>query len=102
MNKYDVVVIGGGVIGCSASYYLSRRGQKVLLIEKKDHAQGSAGATDGVVSYHTKKPGKQMDLAVQSMKLFKSLPDDLQENIEYEENCGGFQAAEDKDQWDML
>lgn len=102
MRKYDVIVVGGGVIGCSVAYYLSRRGQKVLLVEKKDHAQGSAGATDGVVSYHTKKPGKQMDLAVQSMKLFKSLSDDLQEDIEYEENCGGFQAAEDKDQWDML
>lgn len=102
MSKHDVIVIGGGVIGCSVAYYLSRRGQKVLLIEKKDHAQGSAGATDGVVSYHTKKPGKQMDLAVQSMKLFKTLPEDLQENIEYEESCGGFQAAEDKDQWDML
>ncbi len=102
MNKYDVIVIGGGVIGCSVAYYLSKRGQKVLLIEKKDHAQGSAGATDGVVSYHTKKPGKQMDLAVQSMKLFKTLPDDLQDDIEYEESCGGFQAAENKEQWDML
>ena len=102
MNRYDVIVIGGGIIGCSVAYYLSRRGQKVLLLEKDDHAQGSAGATDGVVSYHTKKPGRQMDLAVQSMELYKTLADELQEDIEFVPNCGGMQPAEDKTQWDML
>lgn len=102
MNKYDIIVVGGGIIGCSVTYYLSKLGKKVLLLEKKDHAQGSAGATDGVVSYHTKKPGKQMDLAVQSLKLFETLSDELQEDIEFAGGCGGMQLAEDKAQWEML
>lgn len=102
MNKYDIIVVGGGIIGCSVIYYLSKLGKKVLLLEKKDHAQGSAGATDGVVSYHTKKPGKQMDLAVQSLKLFETLSDELQEDIEFAGGCGGMQLAEDKAQWEML
>ena len=29
----DVVVIGGGIIGTSAAYYLARRGVKVALVE---------------------------------------------------------------------
>ena len=62
----DVIVIGGGIIGCSVTYYLSKMGKKVLLLEREDLTRGSAGATDGVVGYHTKKPGKQMDLAVPS------------------------------------
>ena len=32
----DVVVIGGGIVGCSAAYYLARRGVSVILCEKGD------------------------------------------------------------------
>ena len=101
-NKYDVIVIGGGIIGSSVTYYLSKLGNKVLQIEKEDITKGSAGATDGVVGYHTKKPGVQMDLAVQSIKLFDNLSEELGEDIEYEKNCGGMQPVEDKEQWDIL
>ena len=101
-NKYDVIVIGGGIIGSSVTYYLSKLGNKVLQIEKEDITKGSAGATDGVVGYHTKKPGVQMDLAVQSIKLFNNLSEELGEDVEYEKNCGGMQPVEDKEQWDIL
>ena len=101
-NKYDVIVIGGGIIGSSVTYYLSKLGNKVLQIEKEDITKGSAGATDGVVGYHTKKQGVQMDLAVQSIKLFDNLSKELGEDVEYEKNCGGMQPVEDKEQWDIL
>ncbi len=32
----DVVVIGGGIVGCTAAYYLARRGASVILCEKGD------------------------------------------------------------------
>ena len=32
----DVVVIGGGIVGCAAAYYLARRGVSVILCEKGD------------------------------------------------------------------
>ena len=32
--RADVVVIGGGIIGCAAAYFLARRGISVALIEK--------------------------------------------------------------------
>ena len=32
--RADVVVIGGGIIGCAAAYYLARRGHSVALVEK--------------------------------------------------------------------
>jgi flavin-dependent dehydrogenase len=33
--EYDVIVIGGGLAGCSASLQLARRGYRVLLLEKQ-------------------------------------------------------------------
>lgn len=32
-NEPDVIVVGGGVIGCGAAYYLAREGARVRLIE---------------------------------------------------------------------
>ncbi len=98
----DIIVIGGGIIGCSAAYYLSKLGKKVLVLEREDITKGSAGATDGVVGYHTKKPGHQMDLAVQSIAMFDHLSEELGMDIEYGLRCGGMQPAEDKMQWDIL
>ena len=99
---YDVIIIGGGIIGSSVAWQLSRRKKKVLVVERKDVCSGSAGATDGVVGYHTKKPGLQLDLAVQSIEMFKTLNRDLETNVEYGLEAGGMQPVEDKDQWDML
>lgn len=102
MNKTDVIIIGSGVIGGSLAWHLARKGRKVLVLEKKDTASGAAGATDGVVGYHTKKPGKQMDLAVQSIRMFDTLEEELGEPIAYGLRAGGMQPVEDKTQWDIL
>ena len=99
---YDVIIVGGGIIGCSTAWQLSKLGKKVLVVERKDVASGSAGATDGVVGYHTKKPGPQLDLAVQSIAMFKTLSEELGMVIEYGLEAGGMQPVEDKEQWDML
>ncbi len=102
MNKSDIIIVGGGIMGNSAAWQLSKRGKKVVVIERSDVASGAAGATDGVVGYHTKKPGAQLDLAVESIKMFDSLPSELGYEIEFHKNSGGMQPVEDKEQWDML
>lgn len=86
---YDVIVMGGGIIGCSVAWQLSKLGKKVLIVERTDIASGSAGATDGVVGYHTKKPGPQLDLAVQSIEMFKTLNEELGMDVEYGLEAGG-------------
>ncbi|MBP6448299.1 MAG: FAD-dependent oxidoreductase [Saprospiraceae bacterium] len=34
MFKYDLIVIGGGILGLSHAYHSLQKGLKVLLIEK--------------------------------------------------------------------
>ena len=102
MNRPEIIVIGGEVIGSSITYYLSKMGKKVLMIEKKDNCSGSAGASDGVVGYHTKKPGLQMELAIRSIAMFEELSKELGMDIEYRKDCGGMQPAETKLEWEIL
>lgn len=38
--RYDTIIVGGGIAGLTASAYLSKKGQKVLLIEKNKECGG--------------------------------------------------------------
>ncbi len=48
----DVIIIGGGISGCSAAYQLARRGARVCLLEKSHLAAGSTGRTVGIIRQH--------------------------------------------------
>ena len=50
--SYDAIVIGGGVSGCAAAYYLSSQGLSVALIEKDAIASHASGFAFG--SLHTR------------------------------------------------
>lgn len=53
MNQtYDAIVIGAGVIGASVAYNLSRRGLKVLILERQTVGAGATGASSGLVRMH--------------------------------------------------
>ena len=45
-NKYNSIVVGGGIAGLTAAAYLTRAGQKVLLIEKNKELGGLVNSFD--------------------------------------------------------
>lgn len=49
-EKYDVIVVGGGVAGVAAAVSAARQNMKVLLIEKLVNLGGLA--TEGLISYY--------------------------------------------------
>ena len=50
-GKPDVVVVGAGVMGCSAAYWLSKEGYRVLILEK----EAVACSASGMASAHWRK-----------------------------------------------
>lgn len=49
----DIIVIGGGINGCSIAYHLAREGTwRVLLVEKRHIASGPTGRSSGIVRQH--------------------------------------------------
>ncbi len=50
-NKYDTIIVGGGIAGLTAAAYLSRAGRKTLLIEKNSECGGlvNSFSRDGFV-----------------------------------------------------
>ena len=83
MKNYDSIVIGGGVIGTSVAYYLSKKGLKVALVEKGDIASGTSSRCDGNVSYAGKHPGFDTKMTYTSQLLFKELFEEIPYNFDY-------------------
>ncbi len=84
----DVLVIGGGVIGASSSYYLSKRNLEVVLVEKSGIATGASGSCDGFIFLQSKKDNDLISLTRESLKIFENLSEELSYDIEFEK-CGG-------------
>jgi glycine/D-amino acid oxidase-like deaminating enzyme len=51
MTRYDVVVLGGGLVGCAAAYYLARGGARVLLVEQADINREASGRNAGSLHF---------------------------------------------------
>lgn len=49
--RYDLIVVGGGIIGCSAAAYAAERGASVLLLEASEIGAGASGRNSGSVQY---------------------------------------------------
>src|SRR5215471_16594775 len=52
----DVVVVGGGIIGCSIAYYLSLGGARVTVLERSYLAAGASGVAAGMLAPQVEAP----------------------------------------------
>ena len=70
VGRYDVIVLGGGVIGCATAYHAARLGaRKVLLIERKGLAEGTSSQSSGILRTHY-SVAENVELARRSLAAF--------------------------------
>lgn len=91
----DAVVIGGGIIGSAAAYYLARAGFSVALLERKGIASGASGACADGLLLQTKAAGPKLAMARASIRLYQQLGEELGCDLELR-NEGGMITASDE------
>lgn len=82
MNEADVIIVGGGIMGASAAFFLRRRGKSVTLIERGLVGQQASGVNFGNV----RRQGRhlnQLPLANRSRDIWLKLPELIDEDCEY-------------------
>ncbi|SLM28279.1 putative FAD dependent oxidoreductase [Desulfamplus magnetovallimortis] len=68
----DAVVVGGGIVGTSTAFWLSKAGMKVVLLEMRD-ALSSLTTAASVECFRTQFTEKSMaDLALESVGMFEN------------------------------
>jgi len=81
-ENQDVVVIGGGAIGCAIAYYLAKAGVSVTLLERGELGSEASGASAGMLAplSEAHEPGPFLDLMLASLRLYPELLAELAES----------------------
>jgi sarcosine oxidase subunit beta len=96
----DVVVIGGGLHGCSAALHLARRGVKPLVLEKDHVGRHASGVNAGGV----RRLGRalaEIPLSVASMELWHRIGDLVDDDCGFESH-GQVKVAESEAELEQL
>ena len=97
----QVVIIGGGIIGCSVAYHLCKLGlSDVVLLERKSLTSGTTWHAAGLVS-QLKSSHSLTRLATYSAQLFEELEAETGQATGYRAP-GSISVASDNERWEEL
>ena len=85
-KEADVVIIGGGIMGCSTAYELAKRKRSVIVLERGFVGGEASGRSAGGVRQQKRDPA-ELPLAMESVKIWERMKEELDWDIEY--NQGG-------------
>lgn len=79
MQRPDVIIVGGGIIGCAVAFNLAKAGVRPLVLERGEVAGESSGGAAGMLTTqgHTDEPGPLLDLKLASRALYEALAAEL-------------------------
>ncbi|MDC7291207.1 FAD-binding oxidoreductase [Blautia schinkii] len=83
----DVIIAGGGIIGCACAYYLAKRGCSVIVLESSDHIGNGGSSRNGGGVRQSGRDPRELPLAMYGIKnLWPSLSDELEVDCEYHQD----------------
>ncbi len=100
-SRAQVVVVGGGIVGCAIAYHLARRGiTDVLLLEQNTLTGGTTWHAAGLVS-QLKSSHSLTRLATYTTRLFEELEDETGQSTGYR-TTGSISVASDPERWEEI
>ncbi|ANE46330.1 hypothetical protein SY83_08620 [Paenibacillus swuensis] len=75
----DVIVVGGGIIGCSAAFQMAKRGMKVIVLDSGGMGGEASGAAAGMLAAQAEmqQGGPLYAWALESRGMFPALAQEL-------------------------
>ena len=100
-RRAGVIVIGGGVIGCSVAYHLARAGvADVTLLERRQLTSGTTWHAAGLVG-QLRTSINMTELARYTSTLYRTLEAETRQATGYR-RCGSFSLATDEERLEEL
>jgi sarcosine oxidase subunit beta len=100
VERTDVIIIGGGIMGTSAAFFLSKRNIEIILFDKSGIGREASGSNAGTMAIQNKKM-KLVPYVRESHKIWASYQEELGDEIEFRQP-GGLRIAEDSKQLETL
>src|SRR6185295_3312234 len=78
----DVVVVGAGIVGCAAAYFLARRGARVVIVERGPVPGEQSRKNWGFVRQQGRDP-LEMPLVMEANRMWRGLERELGADLEW-------------------
>ena len=78
----DVTIIGGGLIGCMAAYFLRKRGRSVVVMERALVGGESSGVSFGSLRLQGQRD-TELPLALRAQEIWESIETEFNESVEF-------------------
>ncbi|MCG7506891.1 NAD(P)/FAD-dependent oxidoreductase [Mesorhizobium retamae] len=75
-RDWDVIVIGGGIVGCSAAYYAAGKGMRVLLVERDAPGSAQSGRNLGFVRQQN-RDFRELSLMIGALRIWEGIEAEL-------------------------
>ena len=83
----EVVIIGGGIIGCATAYYLAKMGRDVIVLEGSDHIGNGGSSRNGGGVRQSGRDVRELPLVMYGIKnLWPTLSEELEVDCEYHQD----------------
>jgi glycine oxidase len=79
VKTWDVIVVGGGIIGLSLSISLRKRGARVLVVERGEPGREASHAAAGMLAPGFEMPAALRPLAIASASVYPEFAHELQD-----------------------
>lgn len=80
----EVIIVGGGIIGCAAAYNLAKNGTSVLVLEGSENIGNGGSSRNGGGVRQSGRDPRELPLAMYAIKhIWKELSDMLDTDVEY-------------------
>ncbi len=96
-NTSKIIIVGGGIVGCSTAYHLAQMGQEVLLLEKAQLTSGSTWHAAGLVG-QLRSNANITQLLGYSIELYNKLEQETGLATGWKMN-GGLRLACNQERW---
>lgn len=96
-SSAKVIVVGGGIVGCSTAYHLAKRGLEVLIVERHQLTAGSTWHAAGLVG-QLRTSANITKLLGYSVDLYRKLEAETGQATGWKMN-GGLRLACNEDRW---
>lgn len=98
LSKYDLIIVGGGILGTFHAYHALVKGLRVLQLEKDNYPVSSTVRNFGQV-VPSGMSGKWFDYGVRGLEIYKSIQNEMDISVR---NNGSIYIASDADEVQML
>lgn len=105
MTNPDVIVVGGGLNGCSIAYRLAQAGKRVTLFEQRGICSGASGRNGGMTGegarMHDDGAAQLYAMTSANYALMQELPEELGVDFQLRQS-GTIEIAQTKAQWEHM